>query len=63
MTAKIIVTKLGPSRYLGVKEAADKLRVSRQTIYMFASGYERCLGEKKRARLVVVDRSRARSRK
>lgn len=57
-TDKVIVTKLADGRYTGVAEAAAALNVRRQTIYMVASGWERALGPEKRARLVIVDRTR-----
>lgn len=57
-TDKIIVTKLADGRYTGVAEAAAALNVRPQTIYMFAGGWQRALGPEKRARIVIVDRSR-----
>lgn len=54
---KILVTKIAPRRFLGVAEAAKRLRVRPQTIYMYVGGWEGALGPKKRERIEFVDLS------
>lgn len=58
----LTVTKLADGRYTGVAEAAKALGVRKQTIYMYAGGWERALGAEKRARLVIVDATKVRAR-
>jgi len=55
---KVIVTKLAPRRFLGVKDAAEALGVGRQTIYDYLYGKKCVIGPERRERLVVRDHSR-----